>query len=222
VNLWAIVDGDGIVIRAGAVPAGHALPDGAVDVPLGVGLGQVSRYFRIGDHWALRPALPAPVETAEGWAVDDLPEGAAVWVLDADGGEAVPAAGLSGALPDDGDFQITVSGPAPWRPSSVQIRRGLGSVMARAVARAAQVARVKAEASRRILEVVPEWKQRNLTAQAAQLAEKGRANWTAEDLAAWNAGMAIWAQVAAVRAASDAIEAMAEIPADVADPALWP
>lgn len=221
-RFWTRVDDDGLVIQAGAVPAGAAVPDGVIDFPLGVGLGQVTRFFRHGDQWALRPLLPEVVETAEGWAVADLPEGAAVWVLNLDGAEAVAAPGLSGVLPDDGDFEITVKGPVPWRPSSVRIRRGAGSVMARAAARAARVASIKAEANRRILAIVPEWKQRNLTAQAAQLAERGRENWTAEELAAWNAGLAIWAQVAAVRAASDAIEAMAEIPQDVADPALWP
>ncbi len=66
---------------------------------------------------------------------------------------------------------------------------------------------VKSEAYRRIVEIVPEWKQRNLIAQGATLAEKGRANWTAEELAGWDAGQAMWGKVAAIRAASDTIEA---------------
>lgn len=81
---------------------------------------------------------------------------------------------------------------------------------------------VKAEAHRRIVTICPEWKQRNLTAQATILAEKGRANWTAEELAAWNAGEAIWAQIAAIRAASDTIEAMDPIPPDFAESEVWP
>lgn len=76
---------------------------------------------------------------------------------------------------------------------------------------------VKREAERRILAIVPEWKQRNLTAQAAILAKKGEANWTTEEQAAWDAGEAIWTQIAAIRAASDAIEAMDPIP----DPVTW-
>lgn len=80
---------------------------------------------------------------------------------------------------------------------------------------------VKNEAYRRIVAIVPEWKQRNLTAQAAQLAEKGRANWTAEELAAWNAGQVIWDQVAAIRAKSDALEAMSPIPVDYKDDRWW-
>jgi hypothetical protein len=80
---------------------------------------------------------------------------------------------------------------------------------------------VKAEAARRIVAILPEWKQRNLTAQAAILAEKGRANWTADELAAWEAGAALWARVAAIRAASDAIETMEPIPRDVSADDLW-
>jgi len=81
---------------------------------------------------------------------------------------------------------------------------------------------VKAEAYRRIIAICPEWKQRNLTAQAAILAEKGRANWTAEELAAWDAGEAIWQQIAAVRAASDVLEAMDPIPDDYTSDGYWP
>jgi len=81
---------------------------------------------------------------------------------------------------------------------------------------------VKDEAYRRIVAICPEWKQRNLTAQAAILAEKGRANWTADELAAWDAGEAIWQQIAAVRAASDVLEAMDPIPDDYASDEHWP
>ncbi len=81
---------------------------------------------------------------------------------------------------------------------------------------------VKREAHRRIVAVVPEWKQRNLTAQATLLAEKGRSAWTADELRDWNAGFAIWSQVAAIRAASDAIEAMNPIPVDFDDDRRWP
>jgi hypothetical protein len=80
---------------------------------------------------------------------------------------------------------------------------------------------VKAEAQRRIVAFVPEWKQRSLIAQAAILAEKGRANWTADELAAWNAGSAVWGRVAVLRAASDALEAMDPIPADYTDDSYW-
>ena len=81
---------------------------------------------------------------------------------------------------------------------------------------------VKAEAMRRILAIVPRWKQRNLNAQAAALAEKGRETWTPEELAAWNASAALWARVKAIREASDHIEIMDPMPVDIKDPDLWP
>jgi hypothetical protein len=83
------------------------------------------------------------------------------------------------------------------------------------------VGEAKREAHRRILAIVPEWNQRNLLAQAAVLAEKGRTNWTAAELTAWDAGEAIWAQVEAIRAASDNIEAMGPIPDDYSNDKYW-
>ena len=80
---------------------------------------------------------------------------------------------------------------------------------------------VKAEAARRILEICPEWKQRNLTEQAAILAKKGEANWTPEEQAAWDAGEVIWTQIAIIRAKSDALEAMDPIPTDFKDDSYW-
>lgn len=86
---------------------------------------------------------------------------------------------------------------------------------------AAFVAAVKAEAYRRIVAICPEWKQRNLTAQAAILADKGRDAWTVDEADAWAAGEAIWADIKAIRAASDAIEVMDPRPADVTADELW-
>jgi len=80
---------------------------------------------------------------------------------------------------------------------------------------------IKAEAYRRIVIICPEWKQRNLTAQASILAEKGRANWTTEELAAWEAGEAIWSEIAAIRAKSDEIELMDPIPQDYTEDKWW-
>ena len=81
---------------------------------------------------------------------------------------------------------------------------------------------VKAEANRRITSLCPEWKQRNLLAQAAQLTLKGKSNWTAEDQAAWDAGDALWKQIEAIRAKSDLIEAMTPVPADFNEDKHWP
>lgn len=80
---------------------------------------------------------------------------------------------------------------------------------------------VKAEAQRRIYAILPDWKQRNLTARAAELAIKGQANWTPEEQAEVTAGQAVWDQIKAIRAASDALEAMAPIPADYTAEVYW-
>lgn len=80
---------------------------------------------------------------------------------------------------------------------------------------------IKAEAYRRIVAICPEWRQRNLTAQAALLSKKGEANWTPEERAAWDAGEALWNQIAAIRAKSDLLEAMNPIPVDYALDTYW-
>ena len=96
-----------------------------------------------------------------------------------------------------------------------------GSSFASPSASAPTAADVKAEAGRRIVAICPEWRQRNLTAQASILAEKGRDNWSAAEIAAWNAGSAIWASITAIRAASDVIEAMDPIPGNFETLSAW-
>lgn len=72
----------------------------------------------------------------------------------------------------------------------------------RAILFAEKTSAVKAEANRRILAILPEWKQRNYTARAV---EKVAAGEVGDD--EWNAMQAAWQQIKAVRVASDAIEA---------------
>ena len=81
---------------------------------------------------------------------------------------------------------------------------------------------LRLEANRRILAIIPDWKQRNLIAQATQLLHKGSDNWTKAEKAAWAAGDAIWAQVSAIRTASNEIEALDPIPSDFYDDKHWP
>jgi len=75
--------------------------------------------------------------------------------------------------------------------------------------RAMLVQAVKGEAGRRIVAVAPEWKQRNLTVQAAILAKQVADGTllTPEQQANWDAGQLIWQQVDAIRSRSDVIEA---------------
>ena len=60
----------------------------------------------------------------------------------------------------------------------------------------------KAEANRRILAILPEWKQRNYTARAVEKVADGEVG---DD--EWNAMSAAWTAIKAVRVASDAVEA---------------
>ena len=81
---------------------------------------------------------------------------------------------------------------------------------------------IKAEAERRILALLPEWKQRNLTARGVELVltlvkNKG---WTADEAAEAAAIEAQWNKVKAVRARSDELEAT--LPADFAGNGHWP
>lgn len=80
----------------------------------------------------------------------------------------------------------------------------------------------KSEAQRRILAIAPEWKQRNLTARAAELVMAGEANWTPEEAAEAAVIRQAWDGIKAIRLASDTLET------EVADgtwsgaPADWP
>ncbi|CAO3447822.1 hypothetical protein [Azospirillum argentinense] len=72
------------------------------------------------------------------------------------------------------------------------------------------VAAIKAEAARRILAIAPEWKQRNVTARAAELALQHPGT-RGEDLpeperTEWREGQALWDRIKAVRSASNAAE----------------
>lgn len=87
-------------------------------------------------------------------------------------------------------------------------------------------AEVKAEAGQRILSILPDWKQRNLTARAVELTAQGPQTWTAEEQAEWDAGQALWTWVKAVRLATDIFEADIAAETDAATAAgmqpLWP
>lgn len=89
-----------------------------------------------------------------------------------------------------------------------------------AAAAAARVPDIKAEAARRILSVMPDWKQRNLTARAAELVEAMATggSLTPEDEQERQQIKAIWAWVKAVRAESDRLEAAGLTAAD----GVWP
>lgn len=77
-----------------------------------------------------------------------------------------------------------------------------------AVVRAQKISEVKAEAQKRILAIIPQWKQADLTARAVELIIKmtmgGTLTLVEKDEMA--AGFELWSQVKAIRSASDLIE----------------
>lgn len=79
--------------------------------------------------------------------------------------------------------------------------------LALADVQSAALAVIRAEAGRRILAVAPEYRQRNLTARAAEIALFEPQPWSEEIQAELSAGAAVWAAIKAVRAASDVAEA---------------
>lgn len=99
---------------------------------------------------------------------------------------------------DTYDLDIT-AGVASW----VATRRPDADIASRMIEwKANTIKEVKAEANRRILDRMPDYKQRNYTARAV---EKVAAGEVGDD--EWNTMQTAWGQINAVRTASDAIEA---------------
>lgn len=89
-----------------------------------------------------------------------------------------------------------------------------------------QHAAVKTECGRRIYTPFPQWKQANLTARTAELVNKkvefGALALTPEETVEFAALQSIWDWIKAVRAASDALEAMDPIPLSYQSDQHWP
>lgn len=87
------------------------------------------------------------------------------------------------------------------------------------------VDQVKIEANRRILAIMPAYKQNNALAFAAEtMMQYGAdpADWPPERQAMQAEATAAWTAIKAIRTRSDEIEAMNPIPADYADDDYWP
>lgn len=85
------------------------------------------------------------------------------------------------------------------------------------------VEEVKAEANRRIIELCPEWKQRNYIATDLTFTKITQAGGTltAEQEAARSAMESVWTTIQGIRAKSDEIEAMSPIPQDYTNDTYW-
>jgi hypothetical protein len=96
-------------------------------------------------------------------------------------------------------------------------------------AKAARTAAINAEAGAKIVAVMPEYKQRNALALGLDLTTTHGADpnaWPAEAKAVYDAFAALWAQISAIRAASDTAVASVQAAASVSDvravTASWP
>jgi uncharacterized protein YeaC (DUF1315 family) len=87
--------------------------------------------------------------------------------------------------------------------------------------RATMVEGVKREASKRILSIAPDYKQRNMLARSVELLRIGEANLTQEQRDEVLAIELIWETIQMIRAKSDLIEAMDPIPPDYTDDKYW-
>jgi len=86
---------------------------------------------------------------------------------------------------------------------------------------AAMVEGVKREASKRILGIAPDYKQRNMLARSVEFLRIGEANLTQEQRDEVLAMELIWETIQIIRARSDAIESMQPIPPDYTDDKYW-
>lgn len=80
---------------------------------------------------------------------------------------------------------------------------------------------VKSEAHRRIVQIVPEWKQINLLARYTELTKIGEQNWTLEQQQESLLIETIWNKIKHIRAKSDELEEMDPIPQDYKDDKYW-
>lgn len=127
---------------------------------------------------------------------------------------------VEGEQPTYDTFLQSTSGPT----ETIEAGRVLRTWTVQDIAADALKERVKFEARRRILARYPDWKQVNMTARGVALQDAWRLNstWTDAEAAEAAALQSAWAWIKAVRAASDAIEAINPIPADYATDARWP
>ena len=97
-----------------------------------------------------------------------------------------------------------------------------GSAFAAPVLPTPSSGNIKQEASQRIIEKYPDWKQRNMTTRGVELQELWRQNgtWTSGETSENTALKTSWAWINSVRAASDTLES--SLPKDYQDDSHWP
>jgi hypothetical protein len=81
--------------------------------------------------------------------------------------------------------------------------------------------RIKHEAEDRIVQLVPEWKQRNALARSLELLRKGEANLTPTEQTEVAQVDALWLEIKRIRSVSDTLEAVDPPPEDYSDDKYW-
>lgn len=84
-----------------------------------------------------------------------------------------------------------------------------------------QIRKVKEEANRRIVQIAPEWRQRNMIARGVELTSIGKDAWTQEQLDEYQSIEVVWTTIKMIRAKSDEIELMNLIPEDFREDKYW-
>lgn len=123
----------------------------------------------------------------------------------------VSAASFDPATQVRGSLTLAADKASAYRPVRAFTNDELSAL------RAQKVAAVNAEAERRILDVMPEYQQRNSLALGMEFVTTlgpDPAAWPADQRATYQAVMAQWAQIKAIRAKSDALGAA--VPQDAA------
>lgn len=149
---FAYLDSDGIPTGGGTR---RTLPEGAVALTAPFTTIDLPRLMFRDGVWSERPALPVAVATRDGFRVVARPPEA--WTVVTDLGSGARLEGASGDLPEDGTYEVCVTAPRPWLPSTVIVTRGKGSPEIAAArldtARAAAVARINSRAGQTRLKV---------------------------------------------------------------------
>ena len=158
---FAHIDKDGVPVRLGRGPG---LPAGAVALPDGITPEAATTMVRdpASGDWTPRPALPVAQVVAKGFTLDSLPDRAEIVVSDLATGQEMrpaPVRRFTYPLPEQGDFQITVTAPRPWLASEVTVRRGEGSP----ILNGAALARTRAAALARVNEAIGQVRLRYIT-----------------------------------------------------------
>lgn len=123
---YAFIDLDGLVISGGTK---GVLPDGAIELPAGFDISNLTQIYYENGEWLTRPQLPLPVATETGFNLDVLPEGCSVRIIDqGDSSELnITPTESDYQLPENGEWEVVVSGPVPFLESRLKIKRGTGS-----------------------------------------------------------------------------------------------